>query len=304
MTEPMSGQPGASVGGGTLLRLAAFTTDPSGGNPAGVWIGEVLPGDAEMQRIAAEVGYSETAFLVPDGSGHPGRFRVRYFSPLAEVPFCGHATIASGVALAERGLAAPPEREGEPSGIVMTTNGGPVAISTAADEDGRVRATLTTLATWVREPEPELLATALALLGWRDDALDPALPPAVGFAGAKHLILAARELDRLARLEYPFEALQALMQEHDLTTIQLVWRESPDRFRARDPFPVGGVVEDPATGAAAAAFGAYLRARGEITPPASFEILQGVEMGRPSRLEVSVMPGEEGVRVSGNAVPI
>ena len=57
---------------GTLLRLAAFTTDPAGGNPAGVWIGATLPPDEEMQRIAAEVGYSETAFLVPDGSGVAG----------------------------------------------------------------------------------------------------------------------------------------------------------------------------------------------------------------------------------------
>lgn len=73
----------------TLLRLAAFTTDPSGGNPAGVWIGDALPPDAEMQRIAAEVGYSESAFLASDGSGLPGRFRVRYFSPLAEVPWPG-----------------------------------------------------------------------------------------------------------------------------------------------------------------------------------------------------------------------
>jgi PhzF family phenazine biosynthesis protein len=304
MTEAIPGPIAASVGSGTLLRLAAFTTDPSGGNPAGVWIGEVLPAEGEMQRIAAEVGYSETAFLAPDGSGLAGRFRVRYFSPLAEVPFCGHATIASGVALAERGLAAPPERRDEPARIVMTTNGGPVAVATAVGEDGRVRATLTTLSTWVREPEPGLLTAAMQLLGWRDDELDPTLPPAVGFAGAKHLILAARDLDRLERLEYPFEALQALMLEHGLTTIQLVWRESPDRFRARDPFPVGGVVEDPATGAAAAALGAYLRARGEITPPATFEIVQGVEMGRPSRLTVSVVPGEEGVRVSGNAVPI
>ncbi len=302
MTEPTPGPAGASVAGGTLLRLAAFTIDPSGGNPAGVWIGEGLPPDAEMQRIAAEVGYSESAFLAPDGSGEAGRFRVRYFSPLAEVPFCGHATIASAVALAGRGLAASPQRDGEPAGIVMTTNGGPIAVATAPGGDGRVHATLTTVSTWVREPEPGLLAAALALLGWRDDELDPALPPAVGFAGAKHLILAARELDRLARLAYPFEALQALMLEHDLTTIQLVWRESSDLFRARDPFPVGGVIEDPATGAAAAAFGAYLRARGEITPPASFEIVQGVEMGRPSRLTVSVVPGEEGVRVSGTAV--
>ena len=87
---------------GTLLRLAAFTADPAGGNPAGVWIGDELPPAGEMQRIAAEVGYSETAFLAPDASGEPGRWRVRYFSPLAEVPFCGHATIASGVALAGR----------------------------------------------------------------------------------------------------------------------------------------------------------------------------------------------------------
>ena len=116
---------------------------------------------------------------------------------------------------------------------MLTTNGGPVAVATAPGEDGRIRATLTTLSTWVREPEPALLSAALALLGWRDDELDPALPPAVGFAGASHLILAARDLDRLARLDYPFEALQALMLEHDLTTIQLVWRESPDRGSGR-----------------------------------------------------------------------
>lgn len=171
---------------GTLLRLAAFTTDPNGGNPAGVWIGGSMPPEAEMQRIAAEVGYSETAFLVPDGSGVTGRFRVRYFSPLAEVPFCGHATIASGVALAERGLAAPSTGE-----LVLETNGGPVAVSVATDDAGFVRATLTSIATCVREPEPGLLAGALELLGWREDELDPSLPPAVAFAGAKHLVLAA-----------------------------------------------------------------------------------------------------------------
>ena len=63
-------------------------------------------------------------------------------------------------------------------------------------------------------------------------------------------------------------------------------------------------MEDPATGAAAAALGAYLRERGEIRAPATFEIAQGVEMGRPSRITVSIVPGEAGVRVSGNAVAI
>ena len=113
-----------------------------------------------------------------------------------------------------------------------------------------------------------------------------------------------RELTTLGRMTYDFEPMRRLMLEHDLTTIQLIWRESPTRFRARDPFAAGGVVEDPATGAAAAALGAYLRERGEITAPATFDILQGVEMGRPSLLVVSIVPGQPGVRVSGNAVPI
>ncbi len=287
-----------------LLRLAAFTTDPRGGNPAGVWIGEALPSEAEMQRIAAEVGYSETAFIAPDGSGGAGRFRVRYFSPLAEVQFCGHATIAGGVALAELGLAAEPDTDGGPGAIVLETNGGPVAVGVLPGADGLIRATLTSVEPWVREPDPGLLASALDLLGWRSDELDPDLPPAVGFAGVRHLILAARDRERLASLDYPFEALKALMLEHDLTTLQLIWRESTDRFRARDPFPVGGAVEDPATGAAAAALGAYLRARGDAVSPGTFEIAQGVEMGRPSRLTVTTVAGEAGVRVSGNAVPI
>jgi PhzF family phenazine biosynthesis protein len=100
---------------GTLLRLAAFTTDPAGGNPAGVWLGDALPDPAEMQRIAGEVGYSETAFLAPDGSDRPGRLRVRYFSPAKEIDFCGHATIAAGVALAERGW---------PASLALRTNDG------------------------------------------------------------------------------------------------------------------------------------------------------------------------------------
>ena len=70
-----------------LLRLAAFTTDPTGGNPAGVWIGDTLPPADEMQRIAGEVGYSETAFLVPDDGGETGRLRVRYF--FCEIPLFG-----------------------------------------------------------------------------------------------------------------------------------------------------------------------------------------------------------------------
>ncbi len=81
-----------------LKRIAAFADGTKGGNPAGVLISDNLPEDAEMRRIAAEVGYSETAFAMPQGDA----WRVRYFSPESEVPFCGHATIALGAALAQQ----------------------------------------------------------------------------------------------------------------------------------------------------------------------------------------------------------
>ena len=278
-----------------LLRLAAFTLDPAGGNPAGVWIGEALPEPAEMQRIAAEVGFSETAFLAPDGTGRPGAHRVRYFSPAAEVPFCGHATIASGIALAERSAA---------DRFLLSTNDGLVIVDVARGGDGHPRATLTSVEPRVRLAEPELLVAALNAVGWAPAELDPALPPAVGYAGASHLIIAAAVYDRLRDLDYDFDRLRSIMLEADLTTVQLVWREAPDRFRARDPFPVGNVVEDPATGAAAAALGAFLRWRGELVPPARFTITQGVEMGRPSLIEVEVPDAVGGIRVTGTAVSL
>src|SRR5262245_19904288 len=79
-----------------LMRIAAFSQGETGGNPAGVVIEETLPTAQRMQSLAAEVGYSETAFAAPAGDG----WRVRYFAPEVEVPFCGHATIALGAALA------------------------------------------------------------------------------------------------------------------------------------------------------------------------------------------------------------
>lgn len=275
---------------GELFRLSAFAEQPGGGNPAGVWVGDELPEPATMRRIAAEVGYSETAFVAPAS----GRARtIRYYSPEAEVSFCGHATIATGVVLGEA--------EG-PGDFHLSTAVGDVPVR-VTEEGGRLRAALTSVAPRYEAPSTELLAGALDLLGWQAGELDPAIPPARAWAGAWHLVLAAADQDRLAGLDYDFDALKALMLDHDLTTLQLVWRESETVFHARDPFPVGGVVEDPATGAAAAAFGGYLREAGLLAAPASFTIRQGEAMGRPSRLTVDV-PVSGGVVVSGAAAAI
>jgi PhzF family phenazine biosynthesis protein len=150
-----------------------------------------------------------------------------------------------------------------------------------------------------------VVGRALAALGWDAEDLDPALPPRVAYAGARHLILAAATRARLADLSYAFDDLKAYMNEHDLTTVALVHRQDATTFHARNPFPVGGVVEDPATGAAAAAFGAYLRALGLVEPPTRISVHQGEDMGRPSLLLVDLDPDPDGgVRVSGAAVEI
>jgi len=127
--------------------------------------------------------------------------------------------------------------------------------------------------------------------------------PARAFAGAWHLVLAVADAGTLARLDYDFDRLKTLMLADGLTTLQLLWRESAHIFHARDPFPVGGVVEDPATGAAAAALGGYLRDAGLLDAPVSLLIRQGEAMDRPSRLQVDV-PVTGGIVVRGTAVPI
>ncbi len=275
---------------GTLYRYSAFSTVPTGGNPAGIWVGDALPPDAEMQRIAAEVAYPETIFLAP--AAGPAR-RVRYFSPAREVDFCGHATIATGVLFGSQHGA---------GDYRFTTNVGVVPVS-VRERDGRWQASLTSVAPRHETPSAELMRAALEALEWREDELDPEIPPARIFAGNWHLLIAAGTAARLADLDYDFDRLKALMQADGLATLQLVWRERADLFHARDPFPVGGVVEDPATGSGAAALGGYLRDAGLLGAPTRIVVLQGETMGRPSRLEVEI-PAAGGIIVSGTAVPM
>jgi PhzF family phenazine biosynthesis protein len=164
------------------------------------------------------------------------------------------------------------------------------------------RATLTSVAPHVGDVTDGDLDAALALLRWSRDDLDPALPPRIAFAGARHLVLAAATRERLADLEYDFAGLRAFMLGLDLTTVDLVWREDATTFHARNPFPVGDVVEDPATGAAAAAFGAYLRELSAVEAPAVVTVLQGEDMGRPSRIEVDIRADRPQIAVTGAAV--
>jgi PhzF family phenazine biosynthesis protein len=274
-----------------VLRYTAFSDDPAGGNPAGVVLEAAGESAADMARVAAEVGYSETAFLV---GGCGADREVRYFSPLAEVPFCGHATIATAVAHAH---------VHGPGDLHLATTAGQVDVTTRRQHNGSITATLTSVAPRTEPISVPDLDRLLAALTWSAADLDPALPPRLAYAGAWHPVIAAGSRQRLADLDYDFDALGALMAERDWTTVDLVWRESADVLHARNAFPPGGVVEDPATGAAAAALGGYLRDLGLVTPPAAVTIHQGYDMGRPSLLTVAIpaAPGS-GIDVTGAAV--
>jgi PhzF family phenazine biosynthesis protein len=286
--HPRPGRAGPTVGGMEILRYAAFTDDPSGGNPAGVVLDATGLAEADMQRIAAEVGYSETAFLTPSGDRAAG---VRYFSPLIEVPFCGHATIATAVAYAARF---------GPGPIRFDAPVGPIAVET-----GGGSATLRTVAPATKEIPGGLQEQLLKTLRYTRDDLDPGLPLRAAYAGAWHPIVALKSRERLAALDYDEPALTALMVEQDWTTIDLVWRESATVFHVRNPFPPGGVYEDPATGAAAGAFGGYLRELGLVGVPAELTVLQGHDMGRPSLVRVGLSADlASGVAVTGRAVAI
>lgn len=273
-----------------IRRISAFTEDGAGGNPAGVVLADSLPSASEMQRIAAEVGYSETVFAAPTTEG----WTTRYFSPETEVPFCGHATIALGAVLAA-------EKGNSRYRLLLQT--GEIEVE-ASVQNGIGRATLRSLPTNSRPADDRLITEALQLFGYARQDLDPSLPAMLMNAGASHLFLAMNSRTKLARMRYDLSAGRSFMQQHGLVTVMLAYRETERLFHARNAFASGGVLEDPATGAAAAALAGMLRDQ-KILSPGDMTILQGADMGRPSRIFVR-FDGVEGspVLVSGNTAKI
>jgi PhzF family phenazine biosynthesis protein len=270
-----------------VQRIAAFSDRELGGNPAGVVICGVLPDAMVMQAVAAQVGYSETAFAAPIDEG----WRVRYFAPETEVPFCGHATIALGAALAlEHG-----------DGVfALLLNHANITVE-GRREGTMIAAALQSPPTRSEPAKPRLITDALALFSYSEDDLDQRIPPAIADAGARHLVLALNSRQRLSAMNYDLAAGRALMNEAGLVTIILAYAEAPQLFHTRNPFASGGVYEDPATGAATAAFAGYLR---DLNWPhgGAINIVQGEDMGMRSCLRAEIPPTLGAtIRVSGTA---
>ncbi len=269
-----------------VARIAAFSIAGTGGNPAGVALLAALPDEQEMQRIAHEIGYSETVFAAPAG----GAWRVRYFAPAMEVPFCGHATIALGAWLA---------RSRGDGVFTLRLNEGEITVEGRAS--GSLTAALQSPPTRSRAAPKDLVAAALDLFTLSSDDLDARLPPAIIEAGARHLLLALSRRERLAAMDYDLATGAELMRAQGFATIALVHAETASLFHARNAFAAGGLFEDPATGAAAAALGGYLRDLG-WPHGGRIEIVQGEDMGQPCRLVAEISPEvSASIRVSGEA---
>ena len=284
-----------------ILRYAAFTADPDGGNPAGVVLDATHLDDEQMQRIAAEVDFSETAFVTGERDG--ARI-VRYFSPISEVPFCGHATIAAAVALAER------EGSGEKR---FATRVGEIRITTVTDADGAFTASFTSVEPAVADFPPGVLDQLLTALGLTTAQLDDR-PPKVAFAGNWHPVLAITDAEDFDGFTFDPAVIRRMMDDNGWSGTVTVVRaldsgsDSDDSgrgrlglFETRNLFPVGRITEDPATGSAGASLGGYLRELALVEPPARVLIRQGRHVDRPSELTVDV-PASGGVTVSGRAV--
>jgi PhzF family phenazine biosynthesis protein len=279
----------------TLL-VDAFADEPLAGNVAGVVPNAAGLSDDQMQRIAAEVGASETAFLL--GSDEADE-RLRYFTPATEVDLCGHATIAAYGALFEEGAIDAGDR-------TLRTNVGDLDVT--VDDDGTV---------WMGQNPPSVehveadeldadrLGDALGIdpAALRDVGAD--LPVAVATTGLPWLVVPVNFLERLGEADPDSAAIEAVCAAHDAVGVYAYTFDALDpesTLHGRAFAPTVGVQEDPVTGTASGAVGAYLQEVGAFDGdfPDELRFEQGHFINRPGHVRVRV--AGDAVRVGGDAV--
>lgn len=271
-----------------INKVSAFSYENSGGNPAGVLINNNMLSEERMLEIAKEVNYSETAFLVPKSNK---KFKIRYFSPEMEIPFCGHATIASGYILA---------KEFGFGKYELELNSGLISIETE-NKDDKIITSINSFATKTDDLDKNLINSFLDLFNFTKEDLDLNYPIKNAYSGNYHLIIFVKDKKTLENMEYDFEKAKELTRKHNIVTISIIYRESENIFHTRNPFAYGGVYEDPATGSAAIALAEYLR-NTKIKTFGNIEILQGFDMSMPSKIYVEYSDIQNSsIKISGQS---
>jgi trans-2,3-dihydro-3-hydroxyanthranilate isomerase len=283
--------------------LDVFTDRVFGGNPLAVFPDAEGIAPQTMQRIARELNLSETGFV----TGVEGAsFAVRIFTPLGELPFAGHPTVGTAMLLTMLGRVPGSERVAR---LVLREEVGPVPVEVRM-EDGRP-----TFAMFAAPRVPELgpphpAPAALAeVLSIAESDLGGSLPTANYSAGVPFLFVSVRSRDALARARVDLAAWERHVAGAWAPHLYVSTDDAGEEgvaLRARMFAPAMGIAEDPATGGAATALAGLLAARDAATDGTwGWKVLQGMEMGRPSRIliEADVLGSRVAqVRVGGGAV--
>lgn len=266
----------------------AFTDEPTDGNPAGVLPdGDSLDAD-QMGAIANELGASETAFV---RESEVADRQLRYFTPETEVDLCGHATIASHALLYARGVI----NDGKHT---VETEAGVLDISIG--EDGLVWMTQNDPTVTELDVDVERVADALGVGAESISAVG--LPIARTSTGLPFLAVPVEYFSDLSGMEPDMQAIGLLSEEYDATGIYAFTfdtLEGESTLHGRMFAPGAGVEEDPVTGTASGAIGAYLDRLGALDETAAMTFEQGHFLGRPGTVSVSI--GAD-VKVGGRAV--
>lgn len=291
-----------------FFQADVFTDRPFTGNPLAIFPeAEGLTGE-EMQSIAREMNLSETTFVLPP-TDLKARFRLRIFTPAFELPLAGHPVVGTCFVLAERGMI--PLGEGT-NRIFQECKAGVLPVDIVV-RGGKVEKVVMTQSPPRFFDEYHNRALLAAAVGLPDEQLLPGgLRAQVVSTAVPQLMVPAASLHHLGRIELDLAAMRQVLRETESDCFMIFTREcvqGEGTVHARMFAPALGVAEDPATGSAAGALGAYLVKHGlvEAKPTARILVEQGYEMGRPSAIHVEVDADESGptdVRVGGQAVEV
>ncbi len=284
--------------------LDVFTDQAFSGNPLAVVMDADGLNQGQMQKIAREFNLSETVF-VQSPQSETALVRARIFTPGREVPFAGHPTVGTACLLSELGIAAP----GEDQRFVLDEGIGPVPVRVRRAEGRPPYAELTTAQLPEYGPDAPDDATLAQMLGIEvDDIGSEGERPRTVSCGLPFLLVPLRAPEVLAGIVVDQGLWRSVLAGHWAQELYVYARGYEGELRTRMFAPAMGILEDPATGSAAAALGGALASESPIVEGRlQWVVHQGLEMGRPSQLHVSAERAGSAVlcvRVGGYAVRV
>ena len=284
-----------------------FTDQLFGGNQLAVFTSAEGLTDEQMQMIAREMNLSETTFVFPPAD-QANTCKVRIFTPGGELPFAGHPTLGTAHVLAATGATATND---DPARIVLEEGVGPVPVTVSPREDGRTFAQLSVAQMPTVGPPPPSREDLAAILSISPDDIPEDQPIEAVSCGVPYLFVPVSGLEAMARLSPNTMLWNKVLGDYWADAVFAYCRETvhaSSDVHGRMFAPSLGITEDPATGSAVVALAGHLGSReGAPTGTLRWMVEQGIEMGRPSFLEVEAdkQAGEfKAVRVGGSTVPV